>query len=58
MDDGNDTGLECFPRASLKIEEKRSDGTPAKLPQELALELEEHPPWRENDLKKRAKAVE
>jgi len=43
LDDGNDTRLECFPRRSLKIEQKRPDRAAAKLSQELALELEEHP---------------
>jgi hypothetical protein len=45
LDDGDNTGLKCFPRYGLKIEQKRSDGTSAKLPQELALELEENPKY-------------
>jgi hypothetical protein len=53
LDDGNDTGLECFPRASLKIEKKRLDRAAAKISQEPALELEEDPAHlrhREDDL--------
>jgi hypothetical protein len=34
LDDGNDTGFDCFPRASLKIKEKRPDRTAAKIAQE------------------------
>jgi hypothetical protein len=30
----SDTGFDCFPRASLKIKEKRPDRTAAKIAQE------------------------
>jgi len=53
LDDGDNPRLEGRPRHGLKIEEKRPDGTAAKLPEELALELEEDPEHlrdREDDL--------
>ncbi len=43
LDDGDNPGFEGRPRHSLKIEEKRPDGTAAKIAQEPALELEEEP---------------
>lgn len=33
LDDRDNTGLECFPRRSLKIEKKRPDRTAAKIAQ-------------------------
>jgi len=41
LDDGDNTGLECFPRRGLKIEKKRPDRAAAKIAQEPAFELEE-----------------
>ena len=43
LDDGDNAGLERRPGRNLQIEEKRPLGTAAKIPQELPLELEEHP---------------
>jgi len=49
LDDGDKAGLEHRPRCGLKIKEKRPDGTAAKIPQELPLELEEHPEHLRDD---------
>jgi len=35
LDDRDNTGLKSFPRRGLKIKEKRSNGTAAKIAQEL-----------------------
>ena len=43
LDDGDNPRLKLRSRHRLKIEKKRPDATAAKLPQELALELEENP---------------
>jgi len=43
LDDGDNAGLKRRPGGGLQIEDKRPLGTAAKIPQELALELEEHP---------------
>jgi hypothetical protein len=49
LDDGDNPRLERRPRHCLKIEEKCLDGTAAKIPQEPALELEEHPEHLRDD---------
>jgi len=49
LDDGDNPRLERRPGRSLQIEEKRPFGTAAKIPQELPLELEEHPEHLRDD---------
>jgi hypothetical protein len=43
LDDGDNAGLKCFARCSLKIYKKCPDRASAKIAQEPALELAEYP---------------
>jgi hypothetical protein len=43
LDDGDNAGLKCFARCSLKIYKKCPDRAAAKIAQEPALELKEYP---------------
>jgi len=43
LNDGDNPRLEGRSGHGLKIKKNRSDSTAAKIPQELALELEKHP---------------